>query len=70
MNATVAPHGALGYLTLWPAGGPMPLASTLNALDGALTSNAAIVPANAGAIGPYATHATDVILDLHGYFAP
>src|SRR5208283_3260829 len=42
-NATVVPPGPLGYLTLWPDNGsPPPVASTLNAIDGAVTSNMAI----------------------------
>ncbi len=44
LNATVLPSGALGYLTLWPDGQGQPTVSTLNAPDGAVTSNMAIVP--------------------------
>ena len=43
-NATVVPTGGLGYLTLWPDGEGKPVVSTLNATDGAITSNMAIVP--------------------------
>jgi hypothetical protein len=46
LNATVVPPGALGYLTLWPEGSAQPMVSTLNTLDGSITSNMAIVPAN------------------------
>ena len=71
MNATVVPHGLLGYLTVWPTGQPLPLASTLNSLDGRVKANAAIVPAGSGAaISVFATHTTDVILDINGYFVP
>ena len=49
-NATVIPVGSLGYLTLWPDGQSQPLVSTLNAVDGAITSNMAIVPTNNGKI--------------------
>ena len=70
LNATVVPMGFLGYLALWAAGGPQPPVSTLNAYDGSITSNAAIVPATNGAINAYATNLTDLILDLTGYFAP
>jgi YVTN family beta-propeller protein len=41
-NASVVPIGALGYLTLWPDGATQPLVSTLNALDGSISSNMAI----------------------------
>ncbi len=43
-NATVVPVGPLGYLALWPDTETQPPASTLNAVDGAITSNMAIVP--------------------------
>ncbi len=71
LNATVVPSGTFGWLTLWPVGIGQPLASTLNAPDGSLTSNAAIVPAGTGgAINAFATHASSLILDINGYFAP
>jgi hypothetical protein len=48
--------------------------STLNALDGIVTSNMAIVPAgNQGKIDAYAdqnTNPTDLVLDISSYFAP
>lgn len=70
LNATVVPQGFLGYLALWAAGGTKPTVSTLNAYDGSVTSNAAIVPAANGAITAFTTNTTDLILDLNGYFAP
>ena len=69
-NATVVPIGSLGYLTLWPDGQSRPLASTLNAADGAITSNMAIVPTNNGSIDAYASGLTQLILDISSYFAP
>ena len=69
-NATVVPVGPLGFLTLWPDGQPQPLASTLNAPDGAITSNMAIVPTSNGSIDAFASQATHLILDISGYFAP
>lgn len=69
-NATVVPSGYLGYLTLWPNGAAQPLVSTLNALDGTVTSNMAIVPAANGSINSYSTNPTNLVLDLSGYFAP
>ena len=69
-NATVVPTGPLGYLTLWPDGEGKPGVSTLNALDGAITSNMAIVPNNDGVTAAYAPSATQLILDISGYFAP
>jgi len=69
-NATVVPAGSLGFLTLWPDGQPQPLASTLNAVDGATTANMAIVPSSNGSIDAFASQSTHLILDISGYFAP
>ena len=70
LNATVVPHGILKYLTLWPTGESQPLVSTLNSFDGSIVANAAIVPAGTGgSISAYVTDATDLILDINGYFA-
>jgi hypothetical protein len=69
-NATVVPQGFLGYLTLWPQGGAEPVVSTLNAYDGEVTSNMAIVPTSNTEISAYATNDTYLILDIFGYFAP
>ena len=69
-SATVVPAGALGYLTLWPQGQTQPTVSTLNALDAAVTSNMAIVPAASGSISAFPSNPTHLILDLFGYFAP
>ena len=70
LNATVVPSGSLGYLTLWPEGEAQPVVSTLNATDGSLTSNMAIVPTNNGSINAYATSDTQLLLDISSYFAP
>jgi hypothetical protein len=69
-NATVVPVGTMGYLTLWPDGQNQPLASTLNAADGVVTSNMAVVPTQNGHIDAFANGSTQLVLDLSGYFAP
>lgn len=69
MNVTVVPGGPLSYLTLWPSGQSQPTVSTLNSPGGAAVANAAIVPAGTGgAVSVYVTDATEVILDIDGYF--
>ncbi len=69
VNVTVVPHGPLQYVTLWPAGTGRPLVSTLNAFEGDVVANAAIVPlGNFDQISAFATDATDLILDVNGYF--
>jgi hypothetical protein len=70
VNATVVPSSSLGYLTLWPAGQTQPQVSTLNASDGVISSNMAIVPTVNGSINAFAANSTQLILDLFGYYAP
>ena len=70
-NGTVVPQGALGYLRLQPVGVNQPVVSTLNAYDGAITSNMAIVPAGTnGEINAYAGFGTtNLILDISAFYA-
>ena len=69
-NATVVPRGFLGFITMWPQGQTQPLAATLNAYDGAITNNMAIVPSTTGAISVFPSDPTHLVLDIFGYFAP
>ena len=69
-NATAVPQNQLSYLTLWSYGAPQTTVSTLNAYDGAVTSNLAIVPAGSAAISAFTSDPSHLILDLLGYFAP
>jgi hypothetical protein len=68
LSVTVVPPTPLGYLTLWPQGQTQPTASTLNAVDGTITSNMAIVPTVNGSISAFASNLTHLILDISGYF--
>lgn len=71
LNIGALPHEALGFLTVWPAGFPLPLVGTLGSPTGHPVSNAALVPAGtSGAISLYANADTDVIIDIDGYFGP
>ena len=69
-NATVVPPASMPYLTLWADGQQEPVVSTLNAYDGLITSNMAIVPTTNGSIDAWAQESTHLILDISGYFAP
>jgi len=71
-NATAVPSPSLGFLTLWPHGQQdEPIVSTLNAGDGFITSNMAIVPNLDGSTNSDAELGyTQLILDISGYFAP
>jgi hypothetical protein len=55
---------------MWPQGQPQPLAATLNAGDGAITSNLAIIPTGNGSVNAFALNPTHLVLDIFGYFAP
>lgn len=74
-NLTVVPKagGAVGYVSLWPAGSPRPADSTLNDVQGTIVANAAIVPAGtpSGGVSVYNSGpaAIDVVIDMNGYFA-
>jgi hypothetical protein len=70
LNMTVVPPAPLGYLTVWPAGGTQPYVSTLNAYNGQVAANAAIVPSNNGSISVFVNATTDVIVDTNGFFGP
>ncbi|HLJ49942.1 MAG TPA: FG-GAP-like repeat-containing protein [Bryobacteraceae bacterium] len=71
LNMTAIPPAPLTYLTTWPAGHAQPLVSTLNAFQGQIVANAAIVPAGTGgAINVFVSDPSNVIVDINGYFAP
>lgn len=71
LNITVVPSGSLGFLTIWPTGSPQPLVSTLNAPQGNVLANAAIVAAGTmGDVNVFVSNKTDVIIDINGYFTP
>jgi hypothetical protein len=69
-SATVVPPGPLGFLTMWPQGQQQPPTATLNAGDGAVTSNMAIIPTNNGSVSAFALSPTHLVLDVFAYFAP
>jgi hypothetical protein len=79
LNLTVVPHaaGMVDFVTMWPASAARPFVSTLDDPQGAIISNAAIVPAGPtgspyyGGISVYSQGpaTTDVIIDMNGYFA-
>ncbi len=71
LNITVVPStGELSYLTIWPAGAPQPVVSTLNSPFGSVVANAATITAGStdGSVSVYVTDITDVIIDVNGYY--
>jgi hypothetical protein len=72
LNFAVVPKGPqLRFITTWPAGKAQPLAGSLNDLTGTVVANAVVVPAGTnGGVNVFATDATDLVIDINGYFAP
>ena len=57
------------FLTLWPTGQARPNASVLNAFQGQIATNSAIIPADTnGSIDVFAYRRTHVVLEVSGYF--
>ena len=71
LNFTSAGSSAGGYLTAFPAGAPVPAASTLNFSAGQLVANRSIVKlGEGGAIEIFnAFGSTDVVADVSGWFS-
>jgi hypothetical protein len=70
-TVVVPPGGTLGFLTAYPDNlTSPPLISTLNASQGGIVGNSAIVPGGTsdGGINVFATNNTDLIIDANGYF--
>jgi hypothetical protein len=71
LTAVVPSGGDLVYLTAFPTGMTLPNASTLNAPNGGVVASAAIVPAGSSrSIDVFSSDATDLLIDINGYFAP
>jgi hypothetical protein len=73
VNVTVVSPSAAGYLTLYPAGHPRPLASTVNFGPGQTRGNNALLGLSlAGAFAVYpqlgAAGTTHLVVDVTGYF--
>jgi hypothetical protein len=70
VNVTVTNTSANSFLTVFPAGSSLPLASNLNWTPGKTIANLVEVPVGAGgAISMYnLAGSTDVVVDLEGYF--
>ena len=72
LNVTATNNTAPGFLTLWAANGSQPLASDLNwPSAGTTIPNRVIVPIDhiTGMVTIYSNVATDVVVDVNGYFA-
>ena len=70
LNVTATNPTASSYLTVWPDGAPMPIASDLNYIAGQTVPNLVVVKLGAGgAIDLYnAFGTTDIIVDVVGWY--
>jgi hypothetical protein len=70
LNVTsVTPAGA-GYLTVYPEGTSQPFTSNVNYTSGQTSANRVIVPlSSSGQISIYSSAASNVVVDLSGYYA-
>ncbi len=72
-NATVVADagGDAGFVTLYPNGAGLPLASTLNYVPGQVVPNAFTVGlGTGGGFREYTSTTIDFVVDLNGYYAP
>jgi uncharacterized repeat protein (TIGR01451 family) len=70
VGVTAIPNGnPMPFITVWPTGQPFPNASILNAFQGQIVTNSAIIPAGAnGSIDVYTFERTHVVVEVNGYF--
>jgi LPXTG-site transpeptidase (sortase) family protein len=70
LNVTVDQPSDRGFITVWAGGTPQPGTSNLNIdYPDQTVANQVIVPVTASGIDVYSSAATDVIVDLAGYFS-
>ena len=69
INMVAVDPTAGGHLTVWPCSDPQPLASALNYVTGENSANEFSIPiGDDGDICIYAYSATDVVVDVYGYY--
>ena len=68
---TVVPPGPLAYVTAFPTGQSSPVAAiAVESPQGLMASNTGIIPAGTnGSVDVYASNATDIVIDINGYYA-
>jgi len=71
LNVTATNPTAAGFLTVWPAGSPQPIASNLNLVPGQTVANMVLVGVGGSGAVSIANFAgsTDVIVDVTGWFS-
>jgi hypothetical protein len=67
-NITAVLPSGPGYLTAYPASTPRPTASVANVVAGQVLATGSFVPTSTAGIEIYSMAATDLVVDLTGYF--
>jgi len=69
MNVTLVPRGGVDFVTVSKGGEARPQFFTVRSPDGLIVANSAVVPAGpGGTVNVYASNATDMLIDISGYF--
>lgn len=70
LNTTIAGSTSAGYLTAYPTGKPLPMASTINFAKGQVVANRTIVPVGSDGTVSFSNSAqnTPLIVDVTGFF--
>jgi hypothetical protein len=70
MNVTAVGASADGFMTVYPCGEPVPLASNLNYTKGRDIANSVLaLPGVGGKVCFFSDKAVDIVVDVSGYFA-
>jgi hypothetical protein len=70
-NITVDNPGSAGFVTAYPCGGEVPLASNLNFLAGQTIANSAVVKIGTNdTVCFYVSQDTDLVIDVNGSYSP
>ena len=71
LNVTVTEPTSAGFVTVWPAGEPKPLASALNFVTNQTVPNLVLAKVGAGGAVQLYTHSPSahLVVDLVGYFS-
>lgn len=68
LNVAVVDTEDPGFVTVWPCGTPMPIASNLNAIAGQTIANAVTTKVGVdGSVCLYNSAGTHLVADLYGY---
>ncbi len=69
INVTAVSPSAAGFITVWPCGAAMPVASNVNFVAGSVVANGVVAPIGAnGSVCLYTNQQSDILVDVLGWF--